>query len=264
MRAAEYFASDLFRDRVVVVTGGGTGIGRATATAFSECAASVVIASRNAANLEQGAAEIERASGRRPLSVVCDIRQKDQVESLVDAVLREHGRIDVLVNNAGGQFAQRAEEYAEKGWRAVIDTNLTGTWFMTQAVGRRMLAAGGGCIVNVVANYHRGLPGVAHTSAARAAVANLTRTLAVEWGGRGVRINAVAPGPIAASGFTTNYDPSVVSGAVDLPMGRLGSVQEVAAAILFLASPASAWTTGAVLDVTGGQHLSGDTWVVPH
>jgi citronellol/citronellal dehydrogenase len=174
----------------------------------------------------------------------------------------EHGRVDVLVNNAGGQFPQRAEHYSVKGWNAVIDNNLNGTWYVTQAVGKRMIAAGGGRIVNVIANHYRGIPGNAHTSAARAAVANLTKSLAIEWGRHGIRINAVAPGPIEASGFTQNYDPAVVERARGLPLARLGTVEEVAAAIVFLASPASSWTTGSTLDVTGGQHLAGETWVL--
>jgi citronellol/citronellal dehydrogenase len=262
MRAGRWFAPDLLRGEVALVTGGGTGIGRATAIALADCGARVVIASRAMEHLEQGAADIAAATGVRPLVRTCDIRHPDQVEALVDFVLGELGRIDVLVNNAGGQFAQRAERYSVKGWNAVVDTNLNGTWYVTQAVGRRMIAAGGGRIVNVVANHSRGIPGGAHTSAARAAVANLTKTLAVEWGPYGIRVNAVAPGPIDASGFTRTYEAEVVERARGLPLGRLGTVEEVAAAIVFLASPASAWTTGSTLDVTGGQHLAGETWVV--
>jgi citronellol/citronellal dehydrogenase len=260
--AGRYFAPDLLRDEVALVTGGGTGIGKATAIALADCGAAVVIASRRTEHLEAGAAEIAAATGRRPLLRVCDIRVPEQVEALVDFVVAQHGRVDVLVNNAGGQFPQRAERFSVKGWNAVIDTNLNGTWWVTQAVGKRMIAAGRGQIVNVVANHHRGIPGGAHTSAARAAVANLTRTLAVEWGRHGIRVNAVAPGPIAASGFTRTYDAGVVDRARGLPLGRLGTVEEVAAAIVFLASPASSWTTGTTIDVTGGQHLAGETWVV--
>ena len=262
MAAARFFAPDLMKDEVVLITGGGTGIGKATALAFTGCGAQVVIASRSEAHLGQGAAEIAAATGVAPLTVPCDIRKPEQVAELVDVVVARHGRIDVLVNNAGGQFPQRAERYSINGWNAVIATNLSGTWYITQAVGRKMIEVRGGRIVNVIANHHRGIPGGAHTSAARAAVANLTKTLAVEWGRYGIRVNAVAPGPISASGFTTTYDPGAVDRARDLPLGRLGSVDEVAAAIVFLASPASAWTTGTTLDVTGGQHLAGNMWVV--
>lgn len=262
MPAARFFAPNLMRDEVAVVTGGGTGIGRETSIALAALGARVVIASRQPQHLEEGAAAIAAAAGSAPLTVRCDIRKPDEVERLVEEVMARFGRVDCLVNNAGGQFAQRAERYSVNGWNAVIDTNLNGTWRMTQAVGKRMIAAGGGRIVNVIANHYRGIPGGAHTSAARAAVANLTKTLAVEWGRHGVRINAVAPGPIEASGFVERYDPTVVERARALPLGRLGTVEEIAAAVVFLASPASAWTTGATLDVTGGQHLDGDTWVV--
>ncbi len=262
MRAGRFFANDLMQDDVVVVTGGGTGIGRAIATALIDCGARVVIASRQPTHLEDGVAAIEQATGVKPLSKVCDIRQPDQLEALAEFVVEHHGRVDVLVNNAGGQFAQRAEQYSTNGWNAVINTNLNGTWYATQAFGRRMIAAGSGRIVNVIANHYRGIPGNAHTSAARAGVANLTKTLALEWAEYGIRINAVAPGPIAASGFDSRYDASVVDAAGDLPLGRLGSVEEVASAVVFLASPASAWTTGTTLDVTGGQHLAGEMWVV--
>jgi citronellol/citronellal dehydrogenase len=260
--AARHFAPDLMQDEVVLVTGGGTGIGKATVIAFASCGARVVIASRRQEHLDEGAAAVAAATGVQIRTRVCDIRQPAQVAALVEYVVAEHGRLDVLVNNAGGQFAQRAERYSVNGWNAVVDTNLNGTWFVTQEAARRMIAAGGGRIVSVLANHYRGIPGGAHTSAARAAVANLTRTLAVEWGRHGIRINAVAPGPIAASGFTQRYASGVVDRARDLPLGRLGTADEVAAAIVFLASPASAWTTGTTLDVTGGQHLAGNTWVI--
>jgi len=262
MRASRFFASDLLAGDVALVTGGGTGIGAAVATALVAGGARVVIASRSQEHLDQGAAEIEAATGVAVMTRACDIRRPEQVEELLDAVQAAHGRLDVLVNNAGGQFPQRAERYSVKGWNAVIDNNLNGTWYVTQAVGRAMISGGGGRIVSIIANHYRGIPGGAHTSAARAAVANLTKTLAVEWGRHGIRVNAVAPGPIEASGFTATYDPRVVQRARELPLGRLGTVDEVAAAVLFLASAASSWTTGTTLDVTGGQHLTGDTWVI--
>jgi citronellol/citronellal dehydrogenase len=265
MRAAQWFAKDLLRGDVALVTGGGTGIGRAIAIALAECGAEVVIASRQQSHLDEGVREIAAVTGALPLAIACDIRDPEAVDALVARIVERFGQLQVLVNNAGGQFPEYAERFSVGGWRAVIDTNLNGTWYVTQAVGNRMIASGGGRVVSVIANHHRGIPGAAHTSAARAAVANLTKTLAVEWGRHGIRLNAVAPGPIDASGFTRVYAPGVVDRARGLPLGRLGSVEEVAAAVLYLASPASGWTTGTTLDVNGGQHLAGDTWVVePH
>jgi len=262
VRASRWFAKDVLKGDVALVTGGGTGIGKAIAIAFADLGADVVIASRRREHLDDGSREIAAATGVAPRAIECDIREPSAVDQLVRDVFARSGRIDVLVNNAGGQFAQRAERFSVSGWRAVIDTNLNGTWYVTQAVAKRMIASGGGRIVSVIANHYRGIPGGAHTSAARAAVANLTKTLAVEWGAYGIRVNAVAPGPIDASGFTEKYAPEVVERARGVPLGRLGRIEEVVAAVVFLASPAAGWTTGTTLDVTGGQHLAGETWVV--
>jgi citronellol/citronellal dehydrogenase len=263
MGAGRYFASDLLVNRRVLVTGGGTGIGKAIATAMGECGATVAIASRKIENLEQGAADIAAATGRTPLTVACDIREPDAVAAMVDRVHGELGGIDVLVNNAGGQFPQRAEEYTVKGWNTVINNNLNGTWYVTQAVAKHMIADGrGGCVVNVIANYHRGMPGIAHTSAARAAVDNLSKTLSIEWARYGIRINSVAPGPIDTYGFANTYYQGIGAEIGKLPVPRFGTVDEVAAAVVFLASPASAWTTAATLDVSGGQQIWGDMWAI--
>jgi citronellol/citronellal dehydrogenase len=248
-------------DRVAIVTGAGHGIGKATAIALAKAGAHVAAVDIDPA-AAKATADAVAALGRRSLALDIDVGEVSAIDRMASHVAAALGRIDVLVNNAGGQFAQRAESFSVKGWRAVVDTNLNGTWYVTQAVGRRMIAAHGGRIVSVIANHHRGIPGNAHTSAARAAVGNLTKTLAVEWARHGIRVNAVAPGPIGASGFTRDYETGVVRRAAGLPLGRLGTVEEVAAAIMFLASPASAWTTGTTLDVTGGQHLAGDMWVV--
>ena len=178
-------------------------------------------------------------------------------------MVARHGRIDVLVNNAGGQFPQHAELYSTNGWNAVIATNLNGTWYVTQAVGRRMIAGGGGGrIVNVIANHHRGIPGAAHTSAARARGCQPDQDAGDRVGRPRHSLERRRPAPIASSGFDRTYDAAVVERARSLPLGRLGTVDEVAAAVVFLASPASSWITGATLDVTGGQHLYGETWVV--
>jgi citronellol/citronellal dehydrogenase len=262
MSADRFFANDLLRGDRVLVTGGGTGIGKAITVAMARCGASVAIASRRPENLEQGAREIAEACGRAPVTTPCDIREPDQVEAMVARVCAELGGIDVLVNNAGGQFPQHAERYSVKGWTTVINNNLNGTWYVTQAVGKRMIAQDGGRIVNVIANFHRGMPGIAHTSAARAAVDNLTKTLAVEWARHNIRINCVAPGPIDTYGFAKTYYEGIGAEITKLPIPRFGTVDEVAAAVVFLASNASSWTTAATLDVSGGQHIWGDMWAI--
>jgi citronellol/citronellal dehydrogenase len=262
MGAGRFFSRDLLAGDAALVTGGGTGIGKAIAIALAECGARVAIASRKPENLKQGAAEIAVVAGAEPITAVCDIRDADAVEGMVADVHRRLGRITVLVNNAGGQFPQRAEDYSVKGWDTVINNNLNGTWYVTQAVGKRMIADGGGRILNVIANHHRGMPGVAHTSAARAAVENLAKSLSIEWGRHGIRINSVAPGPIDTYGFAKTYYGGIGMEMSKLPIPRFGTVEEVAAAAVFLVSPASSWTTGATLDVSGGQQIWGDIWAI--
>jgi citronellol/citronellal dehydrogenase len=166
------------------------------------------------------------------------------------------GAVDALVNNAGGQFPVRARDLKRKGWDAVIDLNLNGTWNMTQVFGSRMLDGRGGSITQVIAVIGRGFPGLAHTAAARAGVLELSRTLAYEWGPR-VRVNCVAPGPVSTAGFEATYDENVKRVAGGTPLDRMGTPQEVANAVVFIASPAASYITGEVLYVAGGQQLMG-------
>jgi citronellol/citronellal dehydrogenase len=257
------YAPDLFRDQVAVVTGGGTGIGRATALMLARLGARVAIASRKQEHLDATAGELEAAAGAgRFHHQTCDIRDPDQVAALVGAVLTRWGRIDLLVNNAGGQFPSPAENITPKGWEAVIRNNLNGTFYMTREVGARaMIPQKSGRIVNVIAQIYRGFPGMAHTGAARAGVENLTMSLAVEWAQHGITVNAVAPGVIQSSG-TTRYPAEVLElGRKATPLKRLGTETEVAESIGYLLS--AAFVTGATLCIDGGARLWGDIWQIP-
>jgi NAD(P)-dependent dehydrogenase (short-subunit alcohol dehydrogenase family) len=190
---------------------------------------------------------------------VCDIREEDQVDALVGAVLDRHERIDVLVNNAGGQYLSPAEDITPKGFRTVIRLNVEGTWLMSHAVATRaMIPTGrGGKIVNVTLSPHHGLPGMAHSSAARAAVENLTRVLSIEWARFGIRLTAVAPGPMGTETMRTKYPQAVVdSAAWTVPLGRLGTEEEFAWLVAYLASPAGDYLSGTVLTLDGGR----DNW----
>lgn len=265
LAAAAVLAPGSLAGKVALVTGGGTGIGAATARQLGRMGAEVVIASRKVANIEPAARGLSEELGREVLGVVCDVRDRAAVDALVASVLARFRRIDVLVNNGGGQFLTPSEAITPRGWDAVVATNLTGQWALTQAVANAWMLEHGGAIVNVTMLSHRGFPGMAHSVAARAGVEALTRTLAVEWASRGVRLNCVAPGLIASSGFR-NYP----AGAFMLeelrsrvPLKRLGTAEEIAATIAFLVSPAGAYFTGQVLTVDGGQSLWGDNWVVP-
>ena len=190
---SKIFQAGLLDGQVALVTGGGSGLGRATALELAALGAQVVVCGRRLEPLEETAAAAE---GGRVEARACDIREEDQVESLVDGVMERHGRIDLLVNNAGGQFLTPAEDITPKGFRTVIRLNVEGTWLMTHAVATRAMIpdARGGKIVNVTLSPHHGLPGMAHSSAARAAVENLTRVLSIEWARFGIRLTAVAPG----------------------------------------------------------------------
>ena len=250
------FRDDLLAGKAALVTGAGTGLGRVIAQMLAEAGADVLLAARNVERLEQVAAEIRAATGRRVEAHFVNIRDRQAVEALAVRAGELFGTIDLLVNNAGGQFPQPARDFTPKGWNAVIETNLTGTWNMTQVFGNRMLEGAGGSITNIIAVIGRGFPGIAHTAAARAGVLELTKTLAIEWGPK-VRLNCVAPGPIQTEAFKQTYHPEIETLCEGIPIARFGSPEEVAYATVFLASPAASWITGEVLYVAGGQQLYG-------
>ncbi len=250
------FAPDLLAGRTALVTGGAGGIGRAIAEGLADAGADLLLAARNVERLEAVAGEIRERTGRRVEVATVDIRSRDAVEALAEKARGLFPRIDVLVNNAGGQFAQPARDYKPKGWNAVIETNLTGTWNMTQVFGVPMLDGDGGSIVNVIAVVGRGFPGIAHTGAARAGVLELSRSLAFEWGPK-VRVNCVAPGPVRTEAFAQTYHPEIFRLCEGIPIPRFGRPEEVAYAVTFLASPAAAYITGEVVFVAGGQQIYG-------
>lgn len=262
---ATIFRKGLFEGHVAIVTGGGSGIGLATARSLGELGAKVAICGRNVEKL--GAAEAhlrERVPGIELFSSACDIREVASIASFVDAVGERFGRATILVNNAGGQFPTTAEALSQRGWEAVIRNNLNGTFFMTQAVAtKHMIPARRGRVVNVIANIARGFPGMVHTGAARAGVENMTRTLAIEWAVHNVQLNAVAPGIIRTTG-TDQYPPELVElSRKRTPMKRLGTAGEVAELIVYLASDAAFFVTGECWYIDGGAHLWGDTWTIP-
>jgi citronellol/citronellal dehydrogenase len=241
----------------VLVTGGGTGIGREIAAHFVAAGARVAVCGRRENVIHEAAAALPA------MGVVCDIRKPDDVALLVAAVRESFGGIDVLVNNAGGQFAAPAEAISPRGFEAVVRNNLLGTWHVTREVAVAcMIPQAGGAIVNVIANIARGFPGMVHTGAARAGVENMTRTLAIEWMRHNIRVNAVAPGIIDTPALAQYPDGLVPEMRRHLPMGRLGTPAEVAAPVLFLASAAASYITGATLYVDGGASLWGENWPV--
>ncbi|EYF04914.1 SDR family oxidoreductase [Chondromyces apiculatus] len=261
------FAAGLFSDQVALVTGGGSGIGLATARELAYLGARVAICGRKMDKVEAGLAALaaDGIPAERMLGGSCDIREPDQVSAFVGQVLERFGRVDVLVNNAGGQFPTPAEGMSPKGWEAVIRNNLNGTFFMTREVATRaMIPAKRGRIVNVTAMVVRGFPGMSHTGAARAGVENLTRSLAVEWATHGIRVNAVAPGNNIRSSGTAQYGEALLEVTRKAtPLMRLGTPEEVARVIVFLASDQNDFVTGAVWGVDGGQPLWGDIWSIP-
>jgi citronellol/citronellal dehydrogenase len=263
------FAPGCFRDRVALVTGGGSGIGLATALELARLGARVAICGRTQSKLDAAVAQLAAAGGASgshdaALGLQCDVREPPQVEAMVRAVIERFGRLDIAVNNAGGQFPSPAQHISPNGFLAVVKNNLLGTFHVCREVASQwMIPRGGGRIVNVIANIYRGFPGMAHTGAARAGVENLTMSLAVEWAQFQILVNAVAPGIIRSSG-TAQYPPQLLERAIgQTPLKRAGTVEETAAAIVFLASPAAQFITGATLRVDGGQALWGNTWEIP-
>lgn len=251
------FRPGLFEGRTILVTGGGTGIGRCTAHELAALGAHVVIAARRKEPLEATAAEIAEAGGSCETALV-NVRDEQAVDATIAALVAKHGRIDGLVNNAGGQFVQPAAQLSPNGWRTVIDLNLNGTFLVSRAVYRHSMERHGGAIVNMLADVWTGFPGMAHMAAARAGIANLTITLSMEWAASDVRVNSVAPGTILSSGMLTyprEIQERIVLEMVKSTPARLGTESEVSAAIVFLLSPGAAFVTGVTLEVDGGQQF---------
>lgn len=257
---ATVFRPDLFENKVVVVTGAGGGLGRAIAALFARLGAKLAICGRNPEKLAEGTAFLESFGGE-VMSAELNIRNNEAVDQFIADVHARFGRLDVLVNNAGGQFPQAAIDYAPKGWNAVIDTNLNGTWWMMSAAARKWVEKKEpGSIVNIVADFWRGMPGIAHTGAARAGVAYLSKSLAVEWAPYEIRVNCVAPGCCESTGFG-NYPPDGAATFKESnPMRRTGDEWDIAEAVVYMSASSGKFITGEVLTVDGGQQLWGDPW----
>jgi citronellol/citronellal dehydrogenase len=253
------FAPGLFEGQVAIVTGGGTGIGLAAARELAALGARVAIGSRKQENIDAGLA----ALGGGAFGALLDIREHEACERFVRQVLEQFGKVDVLVNNAGGQFPSPARNLTPRGWEAVIKNNLNGLFFMSHACANlAMIPAGRGRIVNVIADIARGFPGMVHTGAARAGVDNMTKTLAVEWASLGIRINACAPGTIRSSGTAQYGEGTLELSRRATPLKRLGTVEEVSRVIVFLASDQNDFVTGATYYIDGGGSLWGDVWPI--
>jgi 3-oxoacyl-[acyl-carrier protein] reductase len=245
--------------KIAIVTGGGVGIGKSIALEFARAGADVVIASRKLDNLEPVAAEIKKV-GRRGFAMAVDVRQEDQVQALVERTVKELGRLDVMINNAGASFRAKPEEISANGWNAVVGINLNGVFFGCKWAGRQMMRQGGGVIVNIssIAGVY-GSTMMSHYGASKAAVVNFTRTLGMAWGRKGIRVNCIAPGPVETEGYLdvlhkTNPDAKKVYDTVAsrTGMGRWGKVEEIAWPCIFLASDASAFMNGTTIVIDGG------------
>jgi len=249
------YQEGLFQDKIALVTGGRSGIGYQIAKDMLSLGAKVIICSR-----KEELGEV--------MSVPCDIRQEESIHNLADIIKEKHGRLDILVNNAGGQFPTLAEHTNNKGWNAVINNNLNGTFYMTRDMANHFfLPQQNGTVVNIIAQIHRGFPGMVHTGAARAGVENMTKTLALEWSHANIRINSIAPGTIESSGLATYPKPvqdMFEEGRKANPLKRFGAVEDISNAVCFMASPLSSYISGVTLYVDGAAHLNGDKMGLPN
>jgi citronellol/citronellal dehydrogenase len=254
------FASEALKDMVVVLSGGAGGIGRAIAWLFARLGAHVVLVGRNQERLD---ALVANLAGRKlkASAYAADIKDPDAVKALFDTVWKSHGRVDGLINSAGGQFPQPAIDFSVKGWNAVINTNLNGTWYMMQAAAQHWRDNKyPGSIVNIVVVTTHGLYGIAHTVAARSGVIGLSRSVAVEWAPLKIRVNCVAPGAIETEGWKVYTPEARAAYPRSNPMMRAGSPWDVAEACVYLTGPSGGFVTGETLTVDGGGQLWGETW----
>lgn len=251
------FDKDLYKGKTVMVTGGGTGIGYAISRQFAMLGAKVILAAREDDELNQSAQNLRNEGLDAEVGYV-NIRDPEAVEKIFEHLEQSGQQVDVLVNNAGGQFAAQALDISPNGFKAVVDLNLHGTFLMSQRFAKHCIhGEHGGAIMNIVLCLEQGIPGMAHAAAARAGVVNLTKTLAWEWAPLDIRVNAIAPGTIKTKGLD-NYDPQQLQEGIDkLLIKRMGLPEEVAYSIAYLCSPAASFITGICLAQDGGEHLTG-------
>ena len=255
------YRDDLLQGQSVLVSGGGSGMGKAMAFLFARLGADVTICGRSQDKLSAVQADIASLLGKEIATTAMTIRDPEQVDALLDDVWSRHGRLDCVVNNAGGQFPQDAIDFSRKGWMAVIDTNLNGTWWMMQGAAQRWRASGSqGNIINIVANVERGMPQAAHTCAARAGVIYLTKTVSTEWAPHHIRVNCIAPGTVETEGFAVYPDAALKRFHDANPMKTLGDAWDIAQAAVYLAAPTGKFVTGEVLTIDGGMAQYGVVW----
>jgi citronellol/citronellal dehydrogenase len=255
--ASQIFREDLLGGRVCLVSGAGSGLGRASALELARLGATVIGCGRRPEPISQ-TAEMILAAGGNGEAEAMDIRDEDAVDALFDRVLERHGRLDVLVNNAGGQFLSPAEAITPKGFRTVIELNVVGTWLMTHAAATKaFIPQGGGKVLSVTLSPHNGMPGMVHSGAARAAVENMMKTLSIEWSQHGIKLCALAAGHFDTETLRTKY-PAVVSENVanTVPLGRMGTEEEWAWLVAYLASPAGDFYSGTTITMDGAR----DNW----
>ncbi|WP_231626273.1 SDR family oxidoreductase [Novosphingobium sp. AAP83] len=255
------FRDDLLAGHTILITGAGSGMGKASAYLAARLGANVAICGRDMEKLEGTAALIRESTGSEILCQSTNIRDPDAVEALIANVHDHFGGLDTLVNNAGGQFPQDAIDFSRKGWMAVIDTNLNGTWWMMQEAAKRWQADGKpGHVINIVANVERGMPQAAHTCAARAGVIYLSKTVATEWAPLNIRVNCIGPGVIETEGFRMYPEEALARFHKANPMKMRGNAWDVAEAIAYLASPAARFINGDLMIIDGGQAQWGVIW----
>lgn len=267
MTTASYrsvFRPGLFAGQTIIVTGGGSGIGRCIAHELASLGAALALVGRKVEKLQAVQAEIGAAAPQVTVTIhSCDIRDESGVKQMIADVLASHGRIDGLVNNAGGQYPQPVRDITLKGWDAVVRNNLHGGFLVSREAYTQWMEGHGGAIVNIIADMWMGMPGMAHSGAARAGMLSFTETAACEWGHAGVRVNAVAPGFIASSGFDT-YGPEMQAKFRSLmktaPLQRYGTEAEISSAVVYLLSEGAAYITGSFIRVDGGVPNARQTW----